>query len=348
VSRRTTRASAHPRSTAQRSQRWLLLVHQLPPHPSNLRVRTWRRLQQIGALPVKQAVYVLPDTATTREDFEWLKAEITSAGGEATVFSAASIDNWTDVELVDTFKRARQKAYDALAGDVERALKHRSKSSRSAAPGRTRGIDSFRQQLAAIERIDFFGSPGRERVDALLQQLEEPPLDAAGRAATSVSPRDRRTYRGRTWVTRPRPGVDRMASSWLIRRFIDPQARFAFADDRKRVPAGAILFDMFGVELSHHGDRCTFETLCSTFGLETPTLTRLAEVVHDLDLKDGRYGAPETPALGALVDGLQRAHRDDDDLLARGMAMFEALYLSFEASRMSSGRAGRQPSNRRT
>lgn len=295
---------------------------------------------------MKQAVYVLPDTPTTREDFEWLKTEITSAGGEVTVFSAASIDNWTDVELVDAFKRARQEAYDALAGDVERALKHRSKS--SATRERTRGIDSFRQQLAAIEQIDFFGSPGRERVDALLQQLEEQPLDAVGRASGSASPRDRRTYRGRTWVTRPRPGIDRMASSWLIRRFIDPQARFAFADDRKRVPAGAIPFDMFGVELSHHGDRCTFETLCSTFGLKTATLTRLAEVVHDLDLKDGRYGAPEALAVGALVDGLQRVHRDDDDLLARGMEMVEALYLSFDSSRMSSGRAGRKHGNKRT
>ena len=297
---------------------------------------------------MKQAAYVLPDTPATREDFEWLKAEITSSGGEATVFSAASIDNWTDVELVDAFNRARQEAYDALAGDVERALKHRSKPSRSATLERARSIDSFRQQLAAIEQLDFFGSPGRERVDAFLHQLEEAPLDAVGRASASASPRDRRTYRGRTWITRPRPGIDRMASSWLIRRFIDPQARFAFADDRKRVPTGAIPFDMFGVELSHHGDRCTFETLCSTFGLETPTLTRLAEVVHDLDLKDGRYRTPEAPAIGALVDGLQRAHRDDDDLLARGMEMFEALYLSFEASRLSSGRARRQRSNSRT
>src|SRR5262245_51846236 len=115
------------------NRRWLLLVHQLPARPSNLRVQTWRRLQQLGAIPVKQAVYALPDTPEAREDFEWLKAEITSAGGEATVFAADNVDAWSDAALVEEFKRTREASYKELARDLEHA------SARLRAKRRARG-----------------------------------------------------------------------------------------------------------------------------------------------------------------------------------------------------------------
>lgn len=313
--------------------RWLLLVHQLPSTPSNLRVRTWRRLQQLGAIPVKQAVYVLPDTPGAREDFEWLKTEINDCGGDATVFAADSVDNWTEDALVEEFRRSRQDAYMALAGDVERVLgrlagKRRRPGTR--APAVTRLLEVFRQRLAAIDEIDFFGSAGRDRVLAVLARLEARASGSSRPSVIGSSGHAAAAYRGRLWVTRPRPGVDRMGSAWLIRRFIDSDARFGFAGDREAVPPDAIPFDMFGVELTHRGGGCTFETLCAVFELADPALERIAAIVHDLDLKDGRFGAAHAPTIGSIIDGLRLAYADDAALLDQGMAMFEAVYVAMQ------------------
>lgn len=339
------------RPAAERSaRRWLLFVHQLPPKASNLRVRTWRRLQQLGAIPIKQAVYALPDTPDTREDFEWLRTEVKASGGDASVFAADHVDTWSDDALVEEFRRAGQEAYAALARDVEKLLKRASaarRARRTRAPAIRRRLEAFRARLAAIERVDFFGSAGRDRVTALLQQLE---AHTSGKRETSTGPSGTlsppSTYRGRLWVTRPRPGVDRMASAWLIRRFIDDQAQFAFAADQEAVPPDAIPFDMFGVEFSHRGEGCTFETLCTVFQVDEPGVARLAAIVHDLDLKDGRFGAPEATTIGTLIEGLQLAYPDDEALLAQGMTLFDALYRSFEHSLRSAGpRALAKPRN---
>src|SRR5688572_22140702 len=294
-----------PIATAATSRRrWLLFIHQLPSHPSNLRVTTWRRLQHIGAIPLKQAVYALPDTPDAREDFEWLKTEVKASGGDATVFAADNVDAWSDDELVEEFRRTRQETYDELARDVEQALKRATTSRRpkgTRAPALRRLLDIFQERLAAAEKIDFFGSAGRDRVLTVLRQLEDrvtgsrrPPgqaeTDASGRMAS---------FQGRLWFTRPRPGVDRMASAWLIQHFIDRQARFGFSADRDSVPEHGVPFDMFGVEFSHQGEGCTFETLCSVFHLDGPALSRIAAIVHDLDLKDGKFGAPECSTVGA-------------------------------------------------
>jgi hypothetical protein len=328
--------------------RWLLLVHQLPPTPSNLRVRTWRRLQQLGAIAVKQAVYVLPDSPGAREDLEWLKTEIEGAGGEASVFAANSVDAWSDDALVEEFRRSRQQGYADLAGEVEELLARLTtprKRQATRAPASRRLIDGFRQRLAALEAIDYFGSTGRDRVVTLLEQIEQRLTSGdhqrtAGRARTDSA--DVASYRGRVWVTRPRPGVDRMASAWLVTRFVDQQARFEFAADREAARANAIPFDMFGVDFSHHGEHCTFETLCERFGIRDPAIDRVAALVHDLDLKDGRFGAPEAATVGVLIDGLQLAHADDGVLLTHGMVMFDALYRSFERA-ITTRRAARPP-----
>jgi hypothetical protein len=326
---------------AENGRRWLVLVHQLPSSPSNLRVRTWRRLQQLGAIPAKQAVYVLPDTPNTREDFEWLKAEIKAAGGDASVFAATTVDTWSEDALVEEFRRARQGDYTALAADVDELLTRVARATRKQsgrAPGARRLLDLFRQRLAAIERIDFFGSAGHDRVTAMLQQLEQRVTTAAGRGVTgSGDAPSPRAYQGRLWITRPRPGVDRMASAWLIGRFIDSQARFAFAADRETVPKDGVPFDMFGVEFSHQGDGCTFETLCAAFAIKEPAVERLAAIVHDLDLKDERFGARDAPTVAAVIEGLQLAHSDDEELLRQGMTLFDALYRTYERSARGPG-----------
>ena len=329
-----------PLSPADRPRKWLLFVHQLPAQPSNLRVSTWRRLQQIGAIAVKQAAYVLPDTAAAREDFEWLKTEVKAAGGDATVFIAQNLDEWSDDALVEEFRKSRQAAYEELAGTAKDALKRagvrQPRGGRS--PAVRRLLDIFRERLAAIEAIDFFGSAGRDRVVALLEQLEGH-MASPARPPQAPASHARADYQSRLWVTRPRPGVDRMASAWLIRRFVDPRARFAFAADRTAVPGNGVAFDMFGVDFSHQGGGCTFETLCTVFGLRAPAISRVAAIVHDLDLKDGRFGAPECAAVGAVIEGLQLAHQDDGVLLGHGMTLFESLYRSFERSSRPSGAA---------
>jgi hypothetical protein len=204
----------------------------------------------------------------------------------------------------------------------------------------------FRERLIGIEHIDFFGSAGRDHVATLLTRLENHASgkDARATATNTTGPTDAEKYRGRRWVTRPRPGVDRMASAWLIRRFIDPQARFEFAADRDSVPDDGLPFDMFGVEFSHRGEGCTFETLCGFFMIQGPAVARIAAIVHDLDLKDDRFGAPEAVTVGHVIDGLQRAHGDDDTLLLQGMALFDSLYRSFEhAARGAGPRAVARP-----
>jgi hypothetical protein len=349
------RAEQQPSSVTlaeKKPRRWLLFVHQLPAGASNLRVRTWRRLQQLGAIPIKQAVYAVPDTPGTREDFEWLKTEVKAAGGDVSVFAADHVDAWSDDALIEEFRRSRQEAYTALARDIERVLRRAASNRRPSgtrAPAIRRLSEVFRERLRAIEHVDFFGSAGRDRVAALVARLEEHTSGTRERATATkaTGPADGKEYRGRLWVTRARPGVDRMASAWLIRRFIDPQARFAFAADRDSVPAHALPFDMFGVEFSHDGEDCTFETLCRLFTIQGPAVTRVAAIVHDLDLKDDRFGAPEAATVAHMIDGLQLALEDHEALLSQGMALFDSLYRSFEhAARGAGPRAVATPRKR--
>lgn len=336
-------AAAGRPATSSAAHRWLLLVHQLPAKPSNLRVRTWRRLQHLGTIAVKQAVYALPDSPSAREDFEWLKTEIETGGGEASVFAADTVNTWSHDELVQEFRRARENDYAALSNDLERTLK----GARSVrAPRRSRRAaaritDTFRQRLAAIETIDFFGSAGRDRVVTLVAELQQALSREvpAERGAESSDSSRRGAFRRRVWVTRPRPGIDRMGSAWLIKRFIDPDARFAFVE-QPPTAGDAVPFDMFGVEFTHHGEWCTFEMLAHTFAISDSAVERLAAIVHDLDLKDAKFGAPEVTTVGAIIDGLQALHSDDDVLLDNGMTMFEALYRAFDRA---ARRAGPRP-----
>ena len=335
-----------PAAAVNARRRWLLLAHQLPATPSNLRVRTWRRLQELGAIPVKQTVYALPDSAESREDFEWLRVEIEGSGGEAVIFAAEHLSAEAEAALVEEFRRQRQAAYTELAAELQR---FRPKKAAGSNQRPLRDVARYRERFQAIERIDFFGSAGRDRVASLLVALESNRRAAAGEGSSSQSDATRQ-FQGRKWVTRPRPGVDRMASAWLIRRFIDKAATFDFVTDVKNAPADSVPFDMYGVGFGHEGDRCTFETLVRRFGIHDNAVQRLAEVVHDLDLKDSKFGAPAAVTLGAAIDGLQMSCVDDQQLLEQGIILFEAMYRSF-AQQAYSPRpravARKRPHNRR-
>jgi hypothetical protein len=347
-------AAAESPNRAAKTPRWLLLVHQLPASPSNLRVRTWRRLQQLGAIAVKQAVYVLPDSPAAREDFEWLKTEIEASGGHATLFVADTVETWSSDELVQEFRRARENDYASLSRGLERSLAatRRKRAPRRSRQAALRIVETFRQRLAAVEAIDFFTSAGRDRAATLIGELQRALAGNTRADAASSDQRTRDAYVGRTWVTRPRPGIDRMGSAWLIKRFIDPEGRFGFVD-QPPASGNAIPFDMFGVEFTHHAEWCTFETLVHRFAIAHPAVSRLASIVHDLDLKDAKFGAPEAAAVGAMVDGFQALYPDDHVLLEQGMTIFEALYRSFERASRPVGprplaRRRRSPSTRAT
>ena len=318
------------------SARWLLLAHQLPTRPSHGRVKTWRRLQQIGAVPSRNSVYVLPNTPQCREDFEWIRSEIVAAGGEATVFAADALNTDGDDAVVGAFRRARDADYAALKREANQLLAAASKRRGAAGPIReklTRSVRALRERFADIERIDFCNAPDGPAAGEALASLERrllQQLALPGRvAAAAAAPRSATAFHNRRWVTRPRPGVDRMASAWLIRRFIDPHAAFAFVEQ----PSDADTpFDMYVGEFSHQGSLCTFETLVERFGLRDATVRRIGQIVHDLDMKESKYAAPEGPAVGRMVDGLRSIHANDHVLLEQGISMFEALARSFDST----------------
>jgi hypothetical protein len=314
--------------------RWLLLAYQLPSRPSHVRVKTWRRLHQVGAVSNRNAVYVLPNTEQCREDFEWIRSEIVALGGEATVFAADSLTPVGGEELAAAFHQARAADYRALKAQIDRLrprATHKTALTPTARRRLSRALRASRERLGEIERIDFLGAPGRQEIVEALGDLERfanPPMPKTARASTApeLAVSD---FHKRRWVTRPRPGVDRMASAWLIRKHIDPAATFAFVKE----PAKSDLpFDMYTGTFSHEGSLCTFETLAHRFGLKDPVIVRIGHIVHDLDMKEMRYAPAEAAAIGQLIDGLQHLHADDRSLLEQGITMFDALARSFEAS----------------
>ena len=311
--------------------RWLLLGHQLPTRSSNARVKTWRRLQQIGAVPARNSMYVLPNTEQCREDFEWIRSEVVALGGAATVFAAEAISEGGAEDIVAAFRQARESEYQVLKGDIERLLPTgKGKQWLASAKGQraSRTLRALREKFQAIERIDFFKAAARSETAAALAALEHAVEVRRPSPPSGESPLIPSSFHGRRWVTRRRPGVDRMASAWLIRRFIDSRATFVFADHPGEVD---VPFDMYTGEFSHHGDLCTFEVLADRFGLLSPAVQQLGHIVHDLDMKDTKYGLQEAAAVGRMVEGLRALHADDATLLEHGIGMFSALAHSFES-----------------
>ena len=317
---------------------WLFLVYQLPSSASNGRVKTWRRLQNLGAVWLRNAAYVLPNSAQAREDFMWLRGEIAGLGGAATIVVGNAIDEIDRRAIVDAFTAARSADYSALQRQIEAAARLFVRKTR-------RGVDArrlkrFSVRLREIEQVDFFSAAAGDAARQALRRLEDAmPGTTRLRKTERTAVLHKERYQRRTWVTRRRPGVDRMSSAWLIRRFIDPDATFAFSDGSAALPEGQIAFDMFQGEFTHEGEACTFEVIARRFGLDDEAVVRLAAIVHDLDLKDHRHEPPEAPTVGTLIEGIRQSYPDDHQALNAGMQMFEGLYRAFETQ--SAGRAAR-------
>jgi len=319
---------------------WLLLIHQLPAKPAYARVKIWRRLKGLGAVTVKNAVYALPCNAETREDFAWLVREIVELGGEAFTCEATLIDGLDDREVQALFDAARDEDYAEISASArDLAARRASLDTAEAHADFAAQVARLRRRLDEVVAIDFFGADGREPTKGLVSGLESEPQqeDTAMRDAPSDAGTTGK-LKGRVWVTRKGVQIDRIASAWLIRRFIDEGAHFKFVAGTGYTPRpGELRFDMFEGEFTHRGDRCTFEVLVGELkalsSAEDPALTAIAQIVHDIDLKDGKYGREETAGIRTLIAGIADSQKDDERRLARGGAVLDHLYESFRGKR---------------
>jgi hypothetical protein len=323
---------------------WLLLIHQLPPKPPYLRVKIWRRLQALGAVALKNSVYLLPNTEEAREDFEWVLREIHKERAEASLCEAKLIEGLTDDEVRGLFLRAREEDYRSLATDIRKfvheALSSRARSlSDEARAGAEAALLRFRKRLAGIAKIDFFGAPGREAVEGLISGLEQRITPGSpGNSASSAGSLTIADVQRRTWVTRKGVHIDRIACAWLIRRFIDKHPTFKFVSARGHTPGPReIRFDMFDAEFTHDGELCSFEVMLRAFDLKDPALRALGEVIHDVDLKDSKFGRDETPGVDHLITGIAWLHGDDEARLEHGGAVFDALHNYFLRRKSGAG-----------
>jgi hypothetical protein len=306
---------------------WYLLIHQLPPKPLYLRAKVRNQLARVGAVALKNSVYVLPERDDCLEDLQWIAQEAQAGGGEAFVCRADFVGGVSDDALAQEFRRRSDATYEALKGEITEALERARRRGMRDTEDLPATLARLRKRLQEAGATEFFGSPARKEAEAMVRTLE---TTVHGRKTRARAPRRHPELVGRTWVTRTNPKVDRLASAWLIRRFVDPGARFRFVSpDGDTARQGELRFDMAGGDFTHEGDRCTFETLLGRLGLDDHALRPIAEIVHDIDLKDGKYGRPEAPGVRQLIEGLVQAHPDDDQRLARGIALFDELHASF-------------------
>ena len=303
-----------------KTNNWLLLIHQIPPNPPYIRAKILRRLKDIGAVALKKSAYLLPDNEEAREDFQWLLNEIKADGGDGWVLRAEAVAGLNDESVREMFRTARTADYRELLAEVEKLAAAEQDDDLNIGVA----LRKLRKRHGEVSAIDFFGAPGKNEVMSAMGAIEKRLEGIMRRGKSSEAAND---LKGHRWVTRRGIKIDRTACCWLIRRMIDPGAEFVFVDPQEyQHRAGDQRFDMFEGEFTHEGDRCSFEVLLDRFQLENAGLRVIAEIVHDLDLKDGKFGRPEAAGVAAMIDGLALRHSDDMKRMAEGLVIFDALY----------------------
>jgi len=318
-------------------QEWLLIFYSVPSHPVSNRMKIWRKLAKAGAVQLKGAVYILPATEEHEEFFQWLIGEVKSMSGDGAFVKSGEIKSMNEPDIKALFIRQSEKEYADLEKKIN-ALERKVQSMRKGT--QIREADGLGDELSKIERAvediakrDFFSSSTGRAMKGRIQAIRNG-LKGPGRASTETTTairlRRKADYQDRIWTTRKNPFVDRMASAWLIRRFIDPKAPFTFIDEREvsSLNSSTVAFDVRGGTFTHVGDLCTFEVLVKSFGIKDKTVKKIAEIVHDLDVKDEKYGKPETTGVEDILSGIRKTAKNDTDGLERGMAAFEMLYQS--------------------
>ena len=307
---------------------WLFLLFNLPAKQSSDRVKIWRRLKKFGSVQLKTSTYVLPDEPVHYERFQWLAKEIVDTGGEATLVRVKDIEGMPHAAIVAMFNDARARDYDEIAEPLTRLIKDR-KARKTSAETFSSELEKIRRRFQEINEIDYFQSSRGDDLRRLFQKAES--LGSLRKRPETKARLQVEDYRGKTWITRPRPEIDRVGSAWLIRKFIDAGAKFVFANTPAEFPE-AIPYDMFEVEFSHHGDCCTFETLVERFGIRDRAVLRLAELIHDADLEDDKFHRVEGFGVEQIFKGWGKQGLNDQEILSKGFECFDALYAQFKRS----------------
>ena len=297
-------------------QSWLLLLFSLPATHKSERVAVWRKLKKAGAVQIKTSTYLLPDLPELYELFQWLAKQVRDYGGESTLIRAREIEGLTDEKLIGVFNSAREAEYTEVGSSL-RALLQRKKRDQEFA----HELEKLKKQFRTIREVDFFQAPRGHDVESLLRKAQE----TRGTKKAAPPKLETKRFQGKSWVTRPRPEIDRVASAWLIRRFIDSKATFAFAASTASTP-NALPFDFPDAEFSHHGEDCTFETLLKRFTLGDKHLRKIGEMVHDADLDDEKFQRPECIGIDRVLKGWAKLGMSDDELLRNGSECFDGLY----------------------
>jgi hypothetical protein len=316
--------------------KWLFLLHQVQTPNSRERVKVWRAVKKVGAVLHRNSVYVLPYNKERLEDFQWLCQQVRDSKGEASVFVSEASDEAEDATLQALFVRSSDEQYTTLLSKAGRLLKRIQQVKKTGRLSKrllkvlTKETQQLAVAFAEVDRTDFFDAPLAKKARAASEEVTKSLADVEPQAQTVTSPqrRDRRAFQGKTWATRQHIHIDRLCSAWLIRRFIDPKAKFVFAPESK-LPCGAVLFDVFGTEFGHHGEDCTFETLVKAFHLKDNALKALAEIVHDIDMKDQKFGRAEASGLDLVVRALSTTLPDDHRTLEAGSVVLDTLYKYF-------------------
>lgn len=300
------------------SEKWLLLLYGLPTKKGAARVNLWRQLKKCGALSLKTSAYLLPDKAEHHERLQWLAQQVRDSGGEATIIHVTEIEGLSNEDIVWQFNEARAADFSELLTSLNDLI---AKNKKSLSDSFADDLEKLTRRFEEISKIDFFACPRAQDAQMLLKRagnLQNGKVKAS-RSLTASK------FAGKTWLTRPRPEIDRVGSAWLIRKFIDSKARFIFSTDPTKHPQ-AIPYDMFEVEFSHHGEDCTFETLVKRFGIQDKVVLKIAEMVHDADLEDGKFQTTECIGIDRILKGWAKSGLSDEQLLERGGDCFDALY----------------------
>jgi hypothetical protein len=320
--------------TPREGARWVLFMPTIPAKPASVRVKIWRRLQAVGAIGLRGSVYALPNRDECVEVFEWISRELEELGGQASICEGRFLDDSTDDDIERRFIDARNADYAEIAA-AARQLARKLAARRLGGERIARIGDAHAklvQRFGEVTAIDFLHVPGREAVEGLLAAIARALPRGGSRPGEPLGVMARPT--GATWVTRTGVHVDRIASAWLIRRFIDSTARFKFVPASGHLPgAGELRFDMFEAEFTHIGDRCTFEVLVERMGLRDPALAAIGEIIHDLDLRDDKFGREETAGVRSTIDGICTVARDDEQRIAAASPMLDGLHSHFSLKR---------------
>jgi hypothetical protein len=317
------------------SNEWLLLMHQLPPKPDAVRVKIWRSLQKIGAVQLKNSVYVLPSSEKNRKQFESIIEEIKKSKGDGFLCESSFLKGITDSEIKNQFFKDRKKSYEELSSELRelnQIFERKQKLNENELMQTQHSFGKLQRQFDEIRQIDFFSISEGETTKTLINSIDEKISTLRSGKEAFVPKVKKENFQNKIWVTRADPRVDRLASAWLISRFIDKKPKFKFVQQSEYKPKkNEFMYDMFEGHFTHVGDKCSFETLVEAFSLSGNAIKCIAEIIHDLDLNDTKFNRPETPGIGFVIKGIAKNEKEDMARVEKAFSFFDDLYASVKA-----------------